>query len=70
MTRFHDHSRLGVLETKKSQGVVCIKVSGFVFSILSVIVFASKLRHKVEKSFLSSARLLFGVLGTFLIPKH
>ena len=36
------------------------------FSILSVLVFASKIESTVEKSFLTSARLLFGVWGSIL----
>ena len=38
------------------------------FSIFSVIVFASKIEHTVEKSFLTSAILLFGVWGSILHP--
>ena len=39
------------------------------FSILSVIVFASKIERTVEKSLLTSARLLFGVWGSILNPQ-
>ena len=38
-------------------------------SILSVIVFASKIERTVEKSLLTSARLLFGVWGSILKPQ-
>ena len=39
------------------------------FSILGVIDFASKLGHKVEKSFLTSASLLSGVGGSSFNPQ-
>ena len=39
------------------------------FSILSIIVFASKIERTVKKSLLTSVRLLFGVWGSILNPQ-
>ena len=39
------------------------------YSKLNVIVFALKIEHDVEKFFLTSARLLFGVRGSILDPQ-